>query len=264
MLAAVFILSVCTPTPAQESQIDTLADQIAASLSHAKLKTVMVFDFDEPDELDGLGQKLAADFRAALARSAHGIQVGDRAKLLEILQKRNYGPFGVGTGDIACWLLQETNVEVTIIGNVSKEKSGLKISVQAFRVRDTHRVAKLMTSMPLTEDLKAFIGKSEKGGLTALPIAGKDGYSTPQCISCPPAAFSQQAIAHKYQGMVLLAVTVDENGNAKNIAVVKSESFGLTEQAIAAVRKWRFKPATGPGGKPAVVRVPVQVVFHLY
>jgi len=102
----------------------------------------MVFDFDGQGEMDSLGQKLAADFRAALAKSAHGIQVEDRAKLLEILQQRNYGPFGVGTGDIACWLLQQTNVQVSIIGNVSKEKSGLKISVQAFRVRDSHRIAK--------------------------------------------------------------------------------------------------------------------------
>ena len=64
--------------------------------------------------------------------------------------------------------------------------------------------------------------------------------------------------------MVLLAVTVDENGNAKDIAVIKGESFGLTEQAIATVRKWRFKPATATDGKPAAVRVPVQVIFHLY
>ena len=264
LLAAAFILSVSAPTRAQESQIDALADQIATSLSHAKLKTVMVFDFVGADEMDALGQKLAADFRTALARSAPGIQVEDRTKLIEILQQRNYGPFGVGTAEIACWLLQRTSVEVSIIGNLSNGKNGLKISVQAFRVRDTHRVAKLETSMPLTEELKAFIGKNEMGDLTALPVAGKNGYSTPQCISCPPAAFSQQAIAHKYQGTVLLAVTVDENGNARDIVVIKGESFGLTEQAIATVRRWRFKPATGTDGKPAAVRVSVQVVFHLY
>jgi TonB family protein len=263
LLPVVLILSVCARTPAQEPQIDALADQTAASLSHARLKTVMVFDFVGPDEMNALGQKLAADFRAALAKSGPGIQVEDRAKLLEILQQRNYGPFGVSTAETACWLLQPTSIEVSIIGNLSNGKGGVKISLQAFRVRDIHRVAKLETSMFLTEELKALIGKS-KGDRTALPVAGKNGYSTPHCISCPPAAFSEQAIAHKHQGTVLLAVTVDENGDAKDIAVIKGESFGLTEQAIATVRRWRFKPAAGTDGKPAAVRVPIQVVFHLY
>src|ERR1700722_8567630 len=151
LVAAVFILSVSAPTPAQETQIDGLADATAASLSHAKVSTVMVFDFVGPDQMDVLGQKLAADFRAALARSSDRIQVEDRAKLLEILQQRNYGSFGVGGGAIACWLLQQTNVEVSIVGHLCNGKGGLKISLEAFRVRDAHRIAKLETSMLLTE-----------------------------------------------------------------------------------------------------------------
>jgi len=264
LLAALFILSACPSTPAQAPQIDALADQIAASLSHAKLKTVMVFDFVGPDGMDALGQKLAADLRVALAKSAQGIQAEDRAKLLEILQQRNYEMFGVNAAEIACWLLQQTSVEAAIVGKLSNGKGGLKISLQAFRVRDTHRVAKLETTVLLTDELKALIGKSEKGDLTSLPIAGRNGYSIPHCISCPYPQFSEQAVAHKYQGTVLLAITVDENGNAKDIAVIKGEPFGLTQQAISIVRTWRFKPATGPGGKPAAVRVPVEVTFHLY
>jgi TonB family protein len=263
-LGSLLVLVICSRLPAQEPQIDALADQMSDSLSHAKLKTVMVFDFVGPDETDALGQRLAADFRAALAKSAHGIQVEDRAKLLEILQQRNYGAFDVSTAETACWLLQQTTVEVSIIGKLSNGKAGLKISLQAFRVRDTHRVAKLETSMPLTEELQALVGKSEKNDPGSLPIAGKNGYSTPHCVSCPPAPFSEQAVEHKYQGTVLLAITVDENGNAKDIVVIKGESFGLTEKAIATVRRWRFKPATGTDGKPAAVRVRVEVTFHLY
>ena len=219
--AAMIILFLCPSAFAQEPQIDALADQTAGALSHAKLKSVMVFDFVGPDETGALGQRLAADFRSALAKSAHGIEVEDRAKLLEVLQQRNYGAFGVSTAEIACWLLQQTSVEVSIIGNLSNGKGGLKISLQAFRVRDTHRVAKLETSMPLTEELKAFIGKSEKSDLTSLPVAGKNGYSMPHCISCPYAPFSEEAIAHKYQGTVLLAITVDENGSVRDIALIK-------------------------------------------
>jgi outer membrane biosynthesis protein TonB len=39
---------------------------------------------------------------------------------------------------------------------------------------------------------------------------------------------------------------------------------GLTEMAIAAVQKWKFKPATGPDGKVAAVREIVTLSFHFY
>jgi TonB family protein len=52
--------------------------------------------------------------------------------------------------------------------------------------------------------------------------------------------------------------------SGKWLRVEKGLDFGLTEQAIAAVRKWRFKPATGPDGKPAAVRIRVEVQFHLH
>ena len=65
--------------------------------------------------LDALGQKLAADFRDALARSAPGIQVEDRTKLIEILQQRLtiIGKTGLSASVEHCralraWLLQRT------------------------------------------------------------------------------------------------------------------------------------------------------------
>ena len=109
---AMIILFQCPSAFAQEPQIDALANQMAAALSQAKLKTVMVFDFVGQEDMDALGQRLAADFRSALAKSASGIQVEDRAKLFEVLQQRHYGGFGVGTAETACWLLQQTSVEV--------------------------------------------------------------------------------------------------------------------------------------------------------
>ena len=40
--------------------------------------------------------------------------------------------------------------------------------------------------------------------------------------------------------------------------------MGLEENAVAAVRTWRFKPALGPDGKPVAVVTPLSVKFDLF
>lgn len=122
----------------------------------------------------------------------------------------------------------------------------------------------LMSPSLLSQEPQIDKAESEKHELGSLPMAGTMGYSTPTCIKCPPAKFSKEAVKHKFEGAVTLRITADETGHAKDISVEKGLPFGLTEQAIAAVKKWRFNPATGPNGKPAAVRVNVQVTFHLY
>jgi protein TonB len=106
--------------------------------------------------------------------------------------------------------------------------------------------------------------ESEKHQPASVPMAGTMGYSKPTCIECPAAKFSKEAVKQKYDGTVSLRIIVDDTGHAKDIAVEKGLDFGLTEQAIAAVRKWRFKPATGPDGKPAAVRIRVEVQFRVH
>jgi TonB family protein len=264
LLAAVFVLAMCEPTSAQEPKIDALADQMAASLSNATLKTVMVFDFVGLDETDTLGQKLAADFRTALAKSANGIQVEDRSQLLDLLRKEKLAPEGISDAGTASWVLKPAEVEAFILGTFSNKSDGLQLSVEAFRVERSQRISKFEVSIPLTDDLKALIAKGGAGEFASLPVAGKNGYSLPKCVSCPPARFSEDAKRAQFEGTVLLEITVTEDGRATDIFVKKPIGLGLTRQAIEAVQEWRFSPADGPDGKPAAVRVPVQVRFHLY
>lgn len=264
LVVVLLILTVCQRIRAQETQIDTLAAQMAHSLSHSKVKIVTVFDFAGPDALDTMREKLAADFRAALVKSAHDFQVEDYSQLLEMFQKNNLPPTSVGDRETALWYLRKTGADAAILGTLSNGRGSLIITVQAYRVRDSHRIGKFDTSIALTDELNALTKKSEKRGLPSLPTAGKNGYSAPQCMKCPNAPIPPEAGQYRFQGTVFLEITADENGYAKDITVIKAQPYGLTEQAVATVRLWRFKPAIGPDGKPAAVRVGVEVVFHLY
>jgi TonB family protein len=78
-------------------------------------------------------------------------------------------------------------------------------------------------------------------------------YSDPEC--------STEARKAKISGTVVLTVVVGTDGLAHNISVVRSVGYGLDEEAIKAVKKWRFKPGQG-SGKPAPVQMAVESAFH--
>jgi TonB family protein len=86
----------------------------------------------------------------------------------------------------------------------------------------------------------------------------------PECAYCPRPEYSDEARLNKYQGSVVLNVTVLANGKPGNIEVLKGVGMGLDEKAIEAVRTWHFKPAIGRDGKPVAAIVPIEVVFQLF
>lgn len=97
-------------------------------------------------------------------------------------------------------------------------------------------------------------GVYQVGGRVAAPIP----------IYQPDAEFSDEARRAKYQGVCLLSLIVDAQGNPRNIRVVRALGMGLDEKAVEAVRKWKFKPAMKDGRTPVPVMITVQVDFHLY
>lgn len=76
--------------------------------------------------------------------------------------------------------------------------------------------------------------------------------------------FSDEARRAKYQGVCVLALIVDAQGNPQHIHVVRTLGMGLDEKAIEAVSAWRFKPAMKDGTTPVPVMITVEVDFHLY
>ncbi|HEV3253050.1 MAG TPA: energy transducer TonB [Candidatus Acidoferrales bacterium] len=98
---------------------------------------------------------------------------------------------------------------------------------------------------------------------TGLPEGGGNGYSVPKCEYCPSPEFSDAAVKAKVQGVVILHCVVTAEGRASGIVILKHMGVGLDEKAVQAVRRWRFKPATGPDGKPATVGVEIEVTFRL-
>jgi len=92
---------------------------------------------------------------------------------------------------------------------------------------------------------------------------GVDGATLPVCVFCPSPDYTDLARTAKYHGTVELSLIVTKDGVVNSVLVLKGAPFSLTQKAIDAVQKWKFKPAKFHG-QSVPVRVPVDIEFQLY
>lgn len=90
------------------------------------------------------------------------------------------------------------------------------------------------------------------------------GVSAPVVIRSVEAEFSDEARRAKYQGVCLISLIVDAQGNPQNIRVARALGMGLDEKAIEAIRQYKFKPAMKDGKTPVPVPITIEVDFRLY
>jgi periplasmic protein TonB len=105
------------------------------------------------------------------------------------------------------------------------------------------------------------VGDGAGGGMGGGLRVG-NGVSAPTLLVSPEPEYSEEARKAKLQGVVRLALVVDERGNPTQIRVITSLGLGLDQKAIEAVQKWKFKPGM-KDGKPVAVQASVEVNFRL-
>ena len=109
------------------------------------------------------------------------------------------------------------------------------------------------------------VGPGEGGGIGGGHFhVGRDGIGEPVCIYCPNPPYTEEARKARFQGTVLLEITILPDGRTAEVRVIRGLGMGLDESALQMVRTWRFKPMIGPGGRAVPVDTPVEVNFHLY
>lgn len=89
------------------------------------------------------------------------------------------------------------------------------------------------------------------------------GRAEARLIEAPRPHYPRAARQRGWEGVVVLAVTVDAEGQPAQVAVKLSSGIGVLDAAAEqAVRRWRFSPAT-EGGRPVIAAVEVPVRFSL-
>ncbi|HYK36091.1 energy transducer TonB [Alloacidobacterium sp.] len=107
------------------------------------------------------------------------------------------------------------------------------------------------------------IGPGSGGGTGGGVYHPGGGVSAPQVIYAPDPEFSDEARRAKYQGICVVSVIVDTQGNPQHVHVIRPLGMGLDEKAVEAVRQYKFRPATYQG-RPVPVEVNIEVNFRIY
>lgn len=107
------------------------------------------------------------------------------------------------------------------------------------------------------------LGPGEGGGYGGGVMHVGGGVSAPKLIYAVDPEFSDEARRAKYQGICVVSLVVDAQGNPSHIQIVRALGMGLDEKAIEAVKQYKFKPAYYQGHPVAVV-VDISVNFRIY
>jgi protein TonB len=95
-----------------------------------------------------------------------------------------------------------------------------------------------------------------KPGPTEGPLRVGGNVKAPVAITRSEPGYTDAARKGHITGVVVVETIVNKQGEVEQVRVLKGLSLGLSEQAVEAVKKWRFRPGTLNGE-------PVEVVFTL-
>lgn len=85
--------------------------------------------------------------------------------------------------------------------------------------------------------------------------------SPPRVIHQKEPKYTKEAHSHHVEGTTRLGTIIEKTGTTSNIAILEPLGMGLDEQAILALKEWKFQPAM-KNGEPVRVQVEVDMDFR--
>jgi TonB family protein len=93
-------------------------------------------------------------------------------------------------------------------------------------------------------------------------VQGGSGDTSPKLVRQVHPQYTEGAIAARVEGKIWLAVLLDEAGGIREIEVLRHLHPELNREALLAMLRWQFRPATR-AGKAVPMRVVVEMEFAL-
>ena len=87
--------------------------------------------------------------------------------------------------------------------------------------------------------------------------------TAPRAVYAQDPEYSMAARQKKIQGTAVILTAIDEHGIVEDAILIRSVDPSLNYSSLAAIRDWRFRPAT-LDGKPVACAVKIDVNFRLY
>ncbi len=275
----------------QEADLGNLPSHLADAIreAHKNLPgetTVFVRDFkDEMGNDTELGHEFARELSDSLQKEALGFVVLKPSDLKQPLARLNLREEIVSSNALDCYTNEDLGISIFVKGRMVEGSKGFVLGIDALMSKTNKSVFSDEIILPVTGSMKNLLAKpipvptayfiddslvwvrpsrSAPGDETVYQLPDDKIISGPDCVICHPPQFSDDAVKAKVQGTTVVRVRIEPDGAASVISVVHALPCGLTDQAVAAVNGWKFKPATGPDGKSVAVERSVEITFRLY
>jgi TonB family protein len=251
-------------TPMKGESFDELARKLTKPLHASRAKRIVILDFEDPNkEVTPLGAWLTDQFAAASSNSWAPIKVVDRKQIVAEWERLKIAEPSA-TEPTRILELAKSFQATVVKGSYSASENGLGLTLTWYP--GAGRSDSLAAKLAMTEEMKSHLTQPleslvPKDGIFS---PGTGGISVPQCVSCPQPNFSAETLRRHSQGTVLLMVVVDAKGRSNDVTLKKGSNPELDEDAIRAVRRWTFRPATNVDGKPVAARTPVEIAIRAY
>jgi TonB family protein len=282
ILGAGLLFCVSTLLPAlalaqdRDPKLDSLARDLAAKIESGKQSnpsqgtTYLVLDFNKAaGETTKLGVSLADDFSAAVEVAAPELKAIDRHKFREMCEQQAIDPAIYATDKAAPSAARAFGAELAILGAIEPHGESFVLHIRLFD-RFDRELADAGERLDWTDERRSLDLQPVTLPARTMPVwkdipqAGRNGYSLPECLHCPSPPYAEEARKARITGTILAAILIGEDGKVQEVRIVKGLPGGLTENALASLNTWQFKPVLGPDGKSVVVQSPIQVSFRLF
>jgi TonB family protein len=88
------------------------------------------------------------------------------------------------------------------------------------------------------------------------------GVTPPRTLHAPEPKYPLVARQAAYEGTTKLQAVINDQGLVQELSILKPAGFGLDEEAVAAITRWRFEPAKRDG-QPIEVETTIVVNFRI-
>lgn len=269
VVGVLFVLSLSTLAQSPP-EIETLANRTAERVAKTHQQHIFVAGLKEC-LLDAPACTLfEAALRADLEKAIPGVRLAKRESVINILEGRGFIALDAYFSDVLKAVVTSAGADILVTDTLLAQSDGYDLSSEVYDAVQGKKLdqfrARIAGPAPDSSG-ESVVFTDPKSGVSLIIPRGRQvrnsGVVYPVCVRCPDATYTPEARADRIQGRVLLLVTVTEQGVADHVGVIDGLADGLTDQALEAVRTWRFNPATGKDGKPFAARMPVEVNFRL-
>jgi TonB family protein len=157
--------------------------------------------------------------------------------------------------------------ESNMLMNMNRSKDAIGVLELALKL--SHTPEEVAAVENVLQTIRSYETERSKLQARNIELSRKSASSAPVGITParptyePQAEYTEKARVAKREGVCVLNLIVGTDGKPYNIVVAKRLGLGLDENAVEAVKKWRFEPARR-NGTPILSRLSLNITFKVF